>query len=255
MQFYFKEGTEIRGNSNVKEFINTYNKSYYLDEKRIVPGVSQTSRFIEDEIDCLLKRGIKTKEDVVHIMAWKMGKVKHKDSQEESEKAGKVKFVYASKWEGAENFDAGRNPTVQRYGKDFNLGELATYVAEHITELEVQAKDDPQSVLDKLKNQNISGLGPVYLITLLYFISRGKYPIYDQFAVFALEAISGGKKPGDKVEFHALPDKSSKRFGAIMQTEMKSYINSIMSIFGSAYWENRDIDRALWVYGHMFSKQ
>lgn len=239
MVFYSREGTEI----SKEDFIKVYGDSYYSDRDRYAPGVSQTSRFVEDEIDRLLKDGIKTKIDVVHAMAWKLGKIKHAKSEKEH------CFIYASDWTQAENFHA------MRRGKKFDIDKLATYVVEHIAELEKRAENDPQGVLNELKDLNISGLGPVYLITLLYFVSRGKYPIYDQFALFALEAISDGKKPGDKVVFHALPDKSSKKFGAIMQTKMRSYIDSIKSIFGSAYWENRDIDRALWVYGHMFSKQ
>lgn len=237
MVFYSKEGTEISKES----FIKIYGDSYYSDTDRYVPGVSQTSRFVEDEIDRLLTDGIKTKTDVVHIMAWKLGKVQHKESQCVG------RFVYASDWAQAEKFHA------MRYGKDFDIDRLATYIVEHITDFEKRAEEDPQGVLDELKALNIRGLGPVYLITLLYFLSRGKYPIYDRFALLALEAINGSKKPGDKVEFHALPDIASKKFSAIMQTEMKSYIDSIKSVFGFEYWKSRRIDRALWVYGHMFS--
>ena len=33
-------------------------------------------------------------------------------------------------------------------------------------------------------------IGPVYAITLLYFLSQGKYPIYDRFAHIAVKVIS-----------------------------------------------------------------
>ena len=49
--------------------------------------------------------------------------------------------------------------------------------------------------LNKAKREKgWKGLGTVYCITLLYFISMGKYPIFDQFADKALDVISQNKE-------------------------------------------------------------
>ena len=47
-------------------------------------------------------------------------------------------------------------------------------------------KSEPQEVINELKNNSPNGIGTVYLITLLFFISRGEYPIYDRFVKIAI---------------------------------------------------------------------
>lgn len=236
MVFYDLAGKKLR---DTKEFIGLYEPSYLIGGARI-PGVSQSSGFTENEIDRILKDGIQSQIDVVHILAWKIGKIKHKDSTS--------KFVYAKDWKDAEQFQ------VTRYGKPFDLAQIAEYIATNIKELEEKAKSNPQGVLNDLKNVGTSGLGPVYLVTLLYFVSRGKYPIYDRFAMIAADAILEGKKPGGTVEYHELPYKNSKAFSTIMQTHIQPYIAKLEQIFGCAYQTTRDIDRAMWVYGHLFNR-
>ena len=71
MIFYGKDGVPI----TLERFITLYGDSYYLDKERYVPGVSQSSRYTEDEIDRLLREGIKCELDVIHILAWKIGKI------------------------------------------------------------------------------------------------------------------------------------------------------------------------------------
>lgn len=222
------------------EFVRRYSKSYYLGEKRIVPGVAQSSRFVEDEIDRLLREGIQTETDVIHILAWKLGKVKHADS----EKARA--FQYASDWADAESCKA------KRYGKELDLRAIASYIVARRDILEGAAKEDPQETLGCLRNVGVDGLGSVYLVTLLYFISRGEYPIYDRFAAMALCAIENDVKPRGKVEYKELPDKNSKAFCSVMGTSVIPYKERLEAIFGQGCCKNRDVDRALWVYGHWF---
>ena len=148
------------------------------------------------------KCGIKEKIDIVHILAWKIGKIKHKESDKTN------RFQYAKDWRQAENFD------VTRYGKAFDLDGIASFVASNIEELEREADENPQLVLDRLYGEHFYGLGPVYLLTLLYFISKGKYPIYDRFAQMALTAIHNDVKPGGIVNFKAL---SGSAFSTIMK--------------------------------------
>lgn len=70
MKFYDINGTEICK----EQFVKIYGDSYFIGNKRIVNGVGQNSRYAEEEIEKVLKYGIKTPIDVVHILAWKTGK-------------------------------------------------------------------------------------------------------------------------------------------------------------------------------------
>ncbi len=79
MKFY-KENEIITDN---KEFIKYYNERYYLYTDKVISAsnksVFKNSEFIENQIENLLNNGIKDENDVIHILAWKTGKIKHKD--------------------------------------------------------------------------------------------------------------------------------------------------------------------------------
>lgn len=224
---------------NQKEFIQLYNESYYVGAQRLVKGTIQNSRYTEKEIDELLRNGIKTKKDVMHILAWKIGKIKHQESNESN------KWVFSK---GCENTEDGR---MKIYRKEIDFNEFAEYIVGNIAELQEQSISQPQEVLNKLKCKAPSGIGTVYLITILYFLSKGEYPIYDRFAKIAVDAIKSGVIPGEYVQYNELPEKNSKKFNCLMD-EIISFKEDIESIFCDEYGKSRDVDRALWVYGHSF---
>lgn len=236
MKFYNKNGNEIKK----EEFIKMYSDSYFIGNDRVVPRVNQNSRYAEEQIEDILENGIKTPIDIVHILAWKIGKLKH------SECDSKNKFVYSKDWKNAEDMEA------RLYKKDFEIKKFCDFVMKHLSYMEQCISDKkPQDVLNKLKEGSVSGVGPVYMITMLYFISKKKYPIYDRFAFKAVEAIVNETKPGTTIKEKELPDKNSKKFKTIMENDMKDYIDNLKKVFGDEF-NDRDVDRALWVYGHMF---
>ena len=237
-KFYGKNTVEL----TLKQFVEKYNSSYYLGQPKLVAGVSQNSKVTEDEIDRILRDGIRNQLDIYHILAWKVGKIKHVQSDASNQ------FVYASDWTGIET------GVVNRYGNPLDLTDFAAYIVQNIKQLEEKAKEDPQSVLECLRQNAPSGLGTVYLITLLYFISKGTWPIYDRFAMMALTAIAEGKKPGESVKYVELPDKNSRNFHLVMDICKQTYIKQLEDIFGKDYSQDRNVDRALWVYGHCFKK-
>ena len=194
MKFYLKNGEELTKD----EFIEQYSESYYLDTPKLVDGITKNSKYAEKNIDDLLKNGIKKDTDVIHILAWKLGKIKHRESDENNT------FVYHNDWKNAECFE------VKRYGKEFDIKQLIDYIVSDISDLEELSDENPQEVLNCLKGRSPSGIGTVYLITLLYFISKGKYPIYDRFAMKALDAICLETMPHNVVRYVELPCKSSK---------------------------------------------
>jgi hypothetical protein len=108
--------------------------------------------------------------------------------------------------------------------------------------------------------ENVQGLGPVYLITLMFFITKGKYPIYDRFAMAALLSLlaseNGYNLPHDEsiVRKTSLPEKS----GSTELSKLKlynNYIGLLHHFFGQSWKNDRKIDQALWVYGHYFDVQ
>ena len=113
----------------------------------------------------------------------------------------------------------------------------------------------PQEILNALRDNSPEGIGTIYLITLLYFISKGKYPIYDRFADLAIQAIIQKEKPGTKLNHKEPVTKGDNKFDTIYIDTIKPFSKRIEKAFHSydKYLKNRDLDRALWVYGHCFS--
>lgn len=226
---------------SAEDFISLYNDSYFIGGERIINGVRQSSRAAEEEIEKILKDGIKSHNDVINLLAWKIGKIKHPESEEYG------KIVFSKDWEKA--YDG----VIYRYGVKWNgVNKFADYIADNFDNLNKLSEENPQAVLNDLKENSPNGIGTVYLITLLYFISKGRYPIYDRFAELALR---GGNPESDTLNEITLPDKNSKKFVDVYEEYVKPYSEKISGIFGVDYKnieEYRNIDRALWVYGHAF---
>ena len=247
--FYFRN---LCGNEITKEeFVENFSKCYFISDRyddRFNLNTNKSSKYVEDEICNVLHNGVKNTLDVKKILAWKIGKIKHYDSKKAEE------IIYAADWQGKDNLCA------KRYGRKMDLTDLADYICNNFEELRNTAVDKPQHVLnllnDVLNEHRIRGIGTVYLLALLFFISNGEYPIYDRFAVKAVNAIKNKNAIPEKKGFLPdpieLPYRNSAEFSSIMCTKMNDYINDLQSIFGEEYKTNRDIDRALWVYGHAF---
>lgn len=241
---------DCKTDSQIKrdDFIKIYNGSYFLSGERMVKGVIRNSTVAENEIERILNEGIKTDKDVINILAWKLGKIKHRET--DAEKNGNI--VFSKDWKNAYKLD------ILRYGRQWeNIKEFVDYIVRNINDLRSKSKCCPQKVLNELKDQAPKGIGTVYLITLLYFISQGKYPIYDRFAYIALQGIKHGTEPfTKKIKPPILPDKNSEKFKSVYEDYIEPYIKELSDIFGSDYnrsvEEYRNIDRALWVYGHAF---
>lgn len=145
------------------------------------------------------------------------------------------------------------DPIQNRQGKKIDCSNLANVIlTNHDLWIDFIRKDNPQAILDILAKEAPEGIGTVYFITLLYFISLSEYPIYDQFAKKAIDAIKTGTKPNITISYKELPDRNNSDFSKVGET-LKTFKNDIKEIFGyENYKASRDIDRALWVYGHLF---
>lgn len=91
----------------------------------------------------------------------------------------------------------------------------------------------------------------VQCIAILSFISKGKCPIYDQFAEIVLAAIENGLKP---------PQKLCRLVSRIKEAYIKrywEYENKRKTIFKEIYFnasnvQDCSLDCALWIYGYLF---
>lgn len=99
-------------------------------------------------------------------------------------------------------------------------------------------------------------IGPVYIINALFFLSKGKVPIYDAFAHKAIRALALDISP-NQVFLGANPGRDNPKGMATMYCE---YMLLLKKVFAGHVFEDndmfisRELDRALWVYGHATKK-
>ncbi len=224
---------------------------YFIDAEKppIIKGLRKSSHFTEDRIKAILREGIQCKKDVMHILAWKMGKFRHYECTED--------YVYAEDWKDAEKYE------VKIGNRNENLEGFCKSVLECANSYKgIKWTDEAaQEVMNKLKKVRCQRIGSVYIITLLYFISNGKYPIYDQFAMKGLLAIEQKAKPDregqGRVDWPAnlrIPEVNSKAYDRIISSECYyEYRKLLKKYFGEeAFSSCRKIDQMLWMYGHAF---
>ncbi len=197
----------------LKEFVEKYSNAYSKNNPKI-PGICYKQTNIKDE-ERILHTTLDLYDNFAEKMAWKIGCKKD-------------------------------NP--QSYGKKINLKDF--YHNLNISELQAMCEnEDWNKVLSTILNRRVKGIGPVYSIAVLYFVSGGKYPIYDRFADIAVEYIftyTGYPKKGESKMLSS--DNAIKRY--------KNYINRLEILLkqlgkeNANYIDYRELDRALWVFGH-----
>ncbi len=83
-------------------------------------------------------------------------------------------------------------------------------------------------------------------------LTKGNKPIYDQYAMMALFNMT----PDPLIGYHELPQRGTEGridggFIEKLTERYEQYIALLEHHFGDMYKKCRDIDRALWVYGHL----
>ena len=249
-----------------------YAQMYFLDyciEDEYLKTINQSCKEVEDVVLNILGKDEWDDTDVIRMLAWKTGKIKHKDSYTKVKQSSNDFIVYDKSW------DEGRKIQLpyQSQLKDKEKKDFIEFVKRKRKEycaLTEEAKKNTKIIgkiwnelLDHVENENkIVGLGTVYLITVLFFITNGTVPIYDRFAMASLtsrlfeEKTGISVNPGTIIKLKGLPGKDEKnnRQELIQNTNStyNKYIAVLSHFFGKEWIHNRDIDRALWVYGHYF---
>lgn len=282
--------------NSINEFVELYNQMYYF----------QTSRKIEKRIEQYLESQNLTQEDFLNIFAWKTNRVNHKLSEYND---GRFEYVgdkndSNKKWMIEPNEgdpSKGKATAVTRHGLIVKNNETKLY--DFLTALaDLQNKKiEAKSLLNIMADEAPEGIGTVYLITFLYFITNGREPIYDVFAMAALDAMypyedkyimeydlenednetkkvdENKSRLGAYIKPRYLPQKGEGGFERLFDTNKYTGGNwSKYAVYKKKiklfekelnkdrkekglkpkyYASYRDIDRALWVYGHFFRSE
>lgn len=269
------------------EFDKKYSEFYFIskDDKKTVPVIGDNGKelnppadlkksceWVEEKIyaDCEKKtwRAV----DILRILAWKTGKINHSKCM-----VKKTEIQYDANWaEGeAENCFVSLQIPYQRVVKWDSFSPIVQRLLEIRTEF-FKSKDGQASVraawraILNLANRDeykeaMKGIGTVYLITLLHFVTGGEVPIYDRFAMASLAVWKLKAEENVTITDKAvvrgckLPSKDSKVAETILESGIYAeYIQLLNDFCKENYgneneWkENRDVDRALWVFGHFF---
>lgn len=234
-------------------FIECYEPFYYDcsdEEKRKnlgLPSLNTTSEEIESYIvEDKLSKGLYD----IDSFAWKNGMIKCIKNQ---------KAIYAEEFSETTYKNC--------YKRNVDKEDLDEYIHKHRNQdefvdlLNALHKEGINTCLKEIKNSYkfynpvIANFGPVNILNAIFFKSRGKLPIYDLFAHKAVKALHYEFSP-DQVYIGANPATNDADNVAAMYYE---YIYLLKKVFPDNIDEDnmfitRNLDRALWVYGHATQK-
>lgn len=240
--YFFKKNTNL--GKECQNFIDIYQPMYFKDynKKCIVPNIKQTFKNVEDEVVKILDTGITKEDDVFIVLMWKLGKIKgiNKDNT----------FIFNN------DVDA-NNKKAKIYSKEQIdlkkfIGEVTDFCVKNNYKKESYDYDKAQKFIDYSKKLNCEYMWTIYLITLLYFYSKGDFQIYDKYAMVALTAIEKGILPGEEVEYWSLPNDNINTIISDESSLYRKYINKLNGFRNNETVDMRKLDQALWVYGHWF---
>ncbi|MCR4717308.1 MAG: hypothetical protein K5656_09010 [Lachnospiraceae bacterium] len=258
---------------HAREFINQFEKFYFDDSDLkdddfksvgLPKTLNRTNRKLEEYIvENKLQEGIFDEE----AFAWKAGK------------AGWDKgFVYAKplpkKWVNGNGGSIKQNKKQNKDSETFTEERFKTYVRDNkveIDELNLKSPEDRKKLFIEIKDKyDLDNYGTVYIINHMFFLSQGAVPIYDYYAHVAVKALFMNKSPlevyvgapgkndhpkGGKGLEKDKKEKIKNEYLAV--NTLEEYMWLLNEVFPNEIHENgnvmyisRQLDRALWVYGH-----
>ena len=273
-KMYYLDGKPC---TTIDEFITCYNSQYYWMNYGVIA---------EEIIDGILKKDTPyTQKDVFDILAWKIGGIVRKETNV-PENIQSKELSFNKSWIWTDEEPKGKNNGNEIGFENENGITTLKKLLEEVERVSIKQNKDWENtnflgkpeeaakILRGLAELQTPQVGSVYLITLLYFLTKGRWPIYDQYAYIALKEITEeGKKPyTGEIEYKdQMPSKNKKfldEMGNIVsgKNQYTDYIKMLMSFeeeyakekgigHNRSYVKSRDIDRALWAYGHCFPKK
>ncbi len=177
---------------------------------------------------CELSKG-----DLIRAMGWKIGLINHQRSETLRE------FVYRQDW------SVRLSAKLQFRTLDFSksIPDLASQMPTILAQLQA---NNPRYVFDLAPQ--LPGFGYVYLLTVLFFASQGRFPIYDKYAHVGAIAIQEGLRPGSHIDYKGIQRwRDYEDYMGLLAPIGKAFPQAASSMLVS-----RPVDRGLWVYGHFF---
>ena len=190
-------------------------------------------------------------------LIWKVGRVsveEYKEADEDEEKAIRIVFH-----KNCEYNESDKDCVIFYNNKRIVLNSIFFEDVKQIANTNIGLnKTNKEAFLENLLKFRRPNLASTYALALWFFVTKGQSPIYDRYADIALRAIDQNKKVGhlnvkddEKVVFKGIDSD-------ITETTINYHLDYIAMLNQYFDWEHkidkerRDIDRALWVYGHMF---
>lgn len=261
---------------DAESFVTTYRKFYFnkiisdeeFQEDGIPTDLNRTDAGLEDHIIEKLNDGIYDAE----AFAWKAGRAKWENDGFEYETGMKEKWV-----------NGNGNPIKLKKDSDsFTLEDFKNHVNESANnyKLKYEKGKDIKVFYEKVaKAYNLYNFGTVNIINVMFFLSEGAIPIYDYFAHVAVKALLMDKNPKE-IFVPDPPGKDDKPKGRIVKDKknnsellydkndyylsvnlLEEYMWMLKEVFPNVVKENgekmyisRELDQALWVYGHAYNK-
>ena len=230
----------------INYFANAYFKKIEIEGIEIKNDVSES--YEDNEIvDNRLKKGIIDE----YVVAWKAGRL---DGENDNYEPHII-----------EDKKTGRKCYLNGYGKHIDKELLDEYLKDvklHWDNNKLEDEKDFAGVYSSIVNSIAipDNFGSVYIINLIYFLSKGDWPIYDRFAHIALKAIVMEKHPceiyvsGAPAKIIKYKENEQEKIKANEEV-IKMYMEYLWLmdyVFGGHTFDiiGRKKDRALWVYGH-----
>ena len=223
--YHDKEKLEAEYRSLLKNNlgINKLNRTDYNAEQKVM--------------DNLLKKSIFNEE----ALAWKAGKIEFEN--------GELKT--------ADIFESG-DDYINGYGQRINkeaFQNYSSYLQNSKKSINKKINEDnwTEAYRDALE-ESPRNIGPVYIINALFFLTGGKAPIYDVFAHKAVKALLLNIAPSE-VYLGGNPGKNDIDNVIAMYNEYMLMLKMVFKDYfeqkkKSEMFISRELDRALWVYGH-----
>lgn len=256
---------------NAESFITTYRKFYFknkegeeisdeeFQEDGIPTDLNRTDVGLEEHIIKKLNDGIYDAE----AFAWKAGRAKWENNGFEYKEGMEEKWVNGNgnpikKDKNSQNYTKKK---FEKYVKNVNNNNMLEYK---------RGKDIKTFYKEVAKAYNLYNFGTVNIINVMFFLSEGAIPIYDYFAHVAVKALLMDKNPKEifvpgapgKKEHPRGKEGFNKEEYYLALNLLEEYMWLLEKVFreeirkeeNNGMYISRELDQALWVYGHAYKK-
>lgn len=269
-KFFYENGEEIAakdGKAAKERFIEFYSGEYRKENEKHWDLEVEMEKLLDPDNNAPL-----TTEDIAHILCWKVNRNPGLPEEGEYRINSRSGAIIIRDELGEVPEFKRLNEQVRKFNKisEFDEGSAKDFVR-NLVNFRYSASKSSGETGER------TGIGFVYAVTLLFIATKGAYPIYDMYAHIGLDSIRSGGNPTDE-QCKVTKSRYEKMFcspsheGAADITdaaidkaweEYMGYKHLLMGedgkskgIFEDVYDEHgfhyRDVDRALWKYGHLF---